>query len=132
MEDSVALAQDDLESIAVAVLAVNLYPLDKAYGLLPAFRQAGLLQPKKVAEMDLGDLIVALGAAGYQRGALIGMMADRFQSVMKEAAQGRLDTFSDLIKKGKAEAAIDLLLKVKGIGPRVADNAIMLIKSETK
>lgn len=126
------LAQEDLESIVVAVLAVNLYSLEKAYGLLPAFRRAGLLQPKKVSEMDLGGLIVALSSAGYQRGGLMGMMADRFQSVMREASQGTLDAFSDLVKRGKNEAATNLLLQVKGVGPSVAANAIMLIKSSSK
>lgn len=123
------LAQDDLEAIVVAVLAVNSFSLEQAHRLLPAFRLAGLLQPRKVADMDLGNLIVALGTAGFQRGGLMGLMANRYQSVMKEIARGKLDDLSDLLKSGNTEAATNLLLQVKGVGPSVAANAIMLIKS---
>ena len=123
------LAKDDLEAFVTAVLAVNRYSLEKAYDLLPALRKAGLTQPDKVAAMGIETLITGLFQAGYQRGGLMDMMAGRYLALMQFISKGKLDPLSGLVKRGDTDGAIELLCKVKGIGPSVATTAIELMKS---
>lgn len=123
-----ALSDQSLEAIVAAVLAVNNYGLEKAYGLLPALRKAGLTRPAKVVDEDLGRLTVRLAQAGYNRGLLTGMMADRLAGLMKAMLDGKLARFDPLVSTGKREEAIALLCEIHGIGPQVAANAWALVK----
>lgn len=126
------VAKDDLEALVTAVLAVNRYSIEKAYDLLPALRKGGLTQPDKVVALDIETLITGLFQAGYQRGGLMEMMADRYLSLMQAINAGKLDPLGNLIKRGNTDGSVELLCTVKGIGPSVATTAIQLIKSAPK
>ena len=117
-----------LEEVVVALLAVNNYPLDKAWKLLPALREAGLTKPESVPS-DAGEATVKLAAAGYDRGLLTSMFAERIQGLMQAAQSGDLDGLEGLVREGKKAEAAAVLCKVKGIGPRVAETAWMLWQS---
>ena len=125
---SPGLARTLIEAIVPALLAVNRYPLEKAWGLVPDLRKAGLLDPASVVDRDIGDLTVSLAAAGYDRGLLTEMFATRLRSLMAAIAAGQLDGLPDLVARRDESAACELLCTVKGIGPAVARNAWMLMK----
>ena len=118
-----------LESVVVALLAVNNYPLEKAWKLLPALREAGLTSPAKVPD-DLGDCTVKLASAGYDRGLLTAMLAERIQNVMASARRGDLAKLEGLVKGGKKDEAVTLLCTVRGIGPKVAATTWMLCRAD--
>jgi len=120
------LCDQSLEAIIAAVLSVNNFGLEKAYGLLPALREAGLTRPDEVVSQDPGDLTVKLARAGYDRGLLTGMMADRLLLLMKAVESGALNQFDDLVASDDREKAIALLCEVHGVGPTVAANALVL------
>ena len=122
------LTPDHSEALVVAVLAVNRYPLEKVWGQLSGLRAKRLTDPEWVAGADLGDVVVNLAASGHDRGMLTGMMAERLQVLMQAVFAGTLDTLPGLLAKGDTEAVVKLLCTVKGIGPRVAANALMLLK----
>ncbi len=122
------LTPDHIEALVVAVLAVNRYPLEKVWGQLSGLRAKRLTDPEWVAGADLGDVVVNLAASGHDRGMLTGMMAERLQVLMQAVFAGTLDTLPGLLAKGDTEAVVKLLCTVKGIGPRVAANALMLLK----
>lgn len=124
-----SLHQDHLEAIIASVLAVNAYGLEKAYALLSAFRKAGLTDSKGVANAPIGDVMARLHEAGYHRGMLAEMMAGRLINLMKVVAEGKLDPLNDLVARGDQEAAEALLCTVKGIGPKVAGDVWMLVKT---
>ena len=122
-----ALAHSQLAPIVAAVLAVNNFKLDRAWALMPAFESAGLLDPEQVADRDLSDLTPQVFAAGFQRGLLTEMMAGRVRDVMRAAQAGKLDGLSACVASGDREGAVALLCTVKGIGPKVAGDAWMLM-----
>lgn len=123
--------QDHLEALITAVLAVNAYGLEKVYALLPTFRMAGLTDPADVANADVGEVMMRLHRAGYDRGLLTEMMAGRLKNLMQAAADGSLDEINVFVGKGDKQSTADLLCKVKGIGPKVAADAWMLMKAST-
>jgi len=122
-----ALAPDQLAPVVAAVLAVNNYKLERAWALMPAFASAGLLDPEGVADQDLSDLTPRVFAAGFQRGLLTEMMAGRVRDVMRVARTGQLDGLPTRVEVGDREGVVTLLCTVKGIGPKVAGNAWMLM-----
>ena len=58
-----------------------------------------------------------------------GMMAERVQSLMQAIDSGKLDGLPGLLARGDRRTALDLLRTVKGVGPKVAENALMLLFS---
>ena len=117
-----------LEAVVAAVLAVNRYPLEKAWELLPPLRKAGLTRPEKVIGTDIGVLTVALAKAGYNRGLLTEMMAGRLQALMAAVQAGTLDRLDALVAAAKRDEAVASLREVRGIGPQVAANALALLE----
>ena len=123
------LPDEQIEALVASILAVNSYGLDKAYAILPALREAGLTNPPQTAIKDIGELTVALGNAGYCRGWLTGMMAERLASLMA-AIEGKLDDLGSFVDSNNKTSAINLLCTIKGIGSKVANDAWMLMKTK--
>jgi hypothetical protein len=119
---------DELEAVAVAVLAVNNYRIEKAWDLLPKLREAGLTTPASVAPADIGALTVRLVAAGYDRGMLTSMLARRLQNLMQAAEAGVLDGLTAAAARKDKAAAVEILTRVKGIGPQVAESTWLLVQ----
>lgn len=126
------LKPDHLEAIIASVLAVNAYGLEKAYALLPGFRKNGLTDPKAVSIASIEDIMARLHEAGYHRGMLAEMMAGRVINLMKAVAEGKLDALNDLAARGNQEEAEALLCTIKGIGPKVAADVWMLVRSQDR
>ncbi len=124
-----SLKQEHLEAIVVSVLAVNRYPLEKSYSLLPNLRKLGLTDPTKVANANSPDVMMRLDRAGYHRGLLTEMMAGRLIGLMNAVSEGQLDSLSNMVTKGEKDQAKQLLCRMKGIGPQVAADVWMLVTS---
>ena len=122
------MKQEHLESVIVGLLAVNQYRLDKAWALLPGLRTQGMASPDTTPE-DEGEATVRLADAGYDRGLLTAMFAGRVQNLMAAVRDESLAGFGELVESGRKAEAIKLLCTVKGIGPRAAENAWLLINS---
>lgn len=123
------LHQDHIEALIASVLAVNAYGLEKSYALLPAFRKAGLTDPKWVGKAPIEIVMARLHEAGYRRGMLAEMMAGRLVNLMKVVTEGKLDPLNELVSHGDRDGAEALLCTVKGIGPKVAGDVWMLVKA---
>ena len=121
------LKTESLEAILVAILAVNSYGLEKAYALLPQLREAGLTNPESVANADVGDVMVRMYESGYQRGLLGEMFAQRVKHLMTLASRGELDLLDDFLENNQREQAIELLCQIKGVGPKVAGDVLLLM-----
>jgi hypothetical protein len=76
------------EALLVSVLAVNSYPLEKAWALLPSLRDAHLTDPVFVASSDIAALTVLLAESGYNKGILTGLFAERVQQLMRAIHEG--------------------------------------------
>ena len=121
------LTKEHVEALVAAILAVNGYPVEKVWGQLPGLRSGRLTDPKWVASADLGDVVAHLTASGHERGMLAGMMAERLQYLMKAIVAGNLDGLPAALQKADRDVAVKVLCTVKGIGPKVADTALMLM-----
>lgn len=126
-EAAVPLNERHLEAVIAATLAVNKYGLEKSYKLLPSLRKAGLTDPVMVAKADVGDVMMRLCKAGYDRGMLTEMMAGRLVHLMKAVHSGALDGLNTLVDNRAKEGTLELLCTVKGIGPKVAADAWMIL-----
>lgn len=124
------LSAQQIESLLVALLAVNSYSVEKVTGLLPAFREARLTEPTFVAEVakaDIGPLIVRLASAGYDRGLRTEIFAQRVLALMEAINRGQLSALPAMVSARKESDAIASLTMIPGIGPRVAATAWSLL-----
>lgn len=117
-------------ALVVAMLAVGGFSVEKVLAIREALERRGLLNPRKLAEWDDARITRELTAAGYTRGMLTGMYAERLSAAMKElAAAERLPQAEELLASGSASRIADLLLPKKGVGPRVIENFLALRQS---
>ena len=122
------MKQENLDDLAVALLAVNNYSIEKAWGLLPGLHEAGLTSPATFPA-DLGAATVKLASAGYDRGMLTEMFAKRLLALMQKAESGALDELDAFVEADRQDDAVALLVTVPGIGPKVARTAWELLRS---
>ena len=122
------LSNDQIEALVTAILAVNRYTIERAWDLLPKLREAGLTDPTSVAEEDIGKLTVRLASAGYDRGMLTSMLAERVQNLMRAVVAGKVDGLVGAAARHDKQAAVEILCQVKGIGPQVAESAWLLLQ----
>lgn len=123
------LTDDHVASLVAAMLAVNFFPLDRAYGLMPAFRERGLLDPARVAAMTQPDLIAAMDAAGYARGGFLPILSFRLYALMEHLGDGRLDALPAAASAGHRATFDAALGAVPGFGPRTIASAWALFTS---
>lgn len=124
------LSPKHVTDLVVATLSVNSYPVTSTWELLPALGEQGLLDFAGVAARAPGELIDALERAGYRRGKITWIVAPRLQTLMSEVGAGKLDGLSEAVSAGDETAATELLTAIRGVGPRVAATAWMLLTSE--
>lgn len=127
MSDAVAIIS---ENLLVALLSVNQWSVEKVYGLVDRFRNAGLFDFDSVACLDDAELTRRLGTAGYNRGTVLTpMMASRVRSVARILKGGTVRKLAEFIESGDTESAEDILRLIHGVGPYVLRNFWLLQKS---
>jgi hypothetical protein len=124
----VSVSNDHLESILVSLLAANSYPIQRAWDLLPGLKDAGLTDPTIVLAGSVGEIITRLENAGYKRGNMTIIFADRVKNLMRSVTEGELDALDVMVAQGDREAAVGLLCKIKGIGARSAELAWSMLR----
>lgn len=118
---------DVLEDLILAILAVNNYPLEKAFALRDRLRAQGWMEPQRVAKLSHEDAVAALKAAGYDRGPTMNsIFASRLQELGQFVVKHGLDTIATPLKAGKKDQVEALLLDLHGIGPAVVRNFWLL------
>lgn len=122
-----ALAPAHVECLLMALLSVNNYSLEKVWALLPRMREAGLTDPARVVAMDMPAAIAALTSAGYDRKNLTWLFAERVKALMGAIHDGTLDGLDDAISRKDKITASALLEPIRGVGPRVLENAWALL-----
>lgn len=115
-----------ITALVAASLTVNQYPLERAYGLMPAFRAQGLLDPARVHAMDHAALISAMEGAGYQRGGFVPIVSARLFPLMAAILDGTLDDLPACVSEGRKDDFSALLTRIYGFGPRTAEVAWLL------
>jgi 3-methyladenine DNA glycosylase/8-oxoguanine DNA glycosylase len=116
-----------VDLIVAAMLAANSFSLLRAQEIVPKLRSARLLDPEHVCALEPGPLTVQLASAGYDRGMLTSMFAERLQALLRAVRDGKLDGLEAAITARNEADAIKLLTTIKGIGPVVARTAWALL-----
>src|SRR5216683_2135457 len=115
------------ESLFVAVLSVNNYPLEKTWKIRAGLEKEGLFDPKTVAVLPLEKLFERLRRAGYDRGEfLTGLLASRLQSAGEFLVAYGIDSATRALSEGSAADVQAMLKNVRGIGPAVVRNFLLL------
>lgn len=127
MLDSAATA-----NLVAAMLTVNFYPVDRAYGLMPAFRERGLLDPPTVAGMEQAEVIAAMSAAGYTRGGFLPILSFRLYQLLEAVGSGKLDALPALAEANDREGFDAALTAVHGFGPATAATAWDLFRTRPR
>lgn len=118
------------EEVILAMLAVGQYPLDRVVALRGRLRDGGLLDPRNLASWSVERVAAGLRSAGYDRGRLTAMYADRLVSLGKlhETESERCDL---ILREGDDDAVRALLMPWYGIGPTVIANFLNLRRRAT-
>ena len=119
---------EQVDLVVAAMLSANHFALLRAQEIVPKLRAARLLDPDHVlCGLKSGPLTVQLASAGYDRGMLTSMFAERLRALVQSIRDGHLDNLDDAITARDERAAMRLLTAVKGIGPVVARTAWTLL-----
>jgi len=117
---------DVFTDVLLAMLAIYGPDLEKVDRLAPAFQQAGLTMPAKVVNMSHEELHTALVQSGYDRGKLLGIFIPRIQAMALAFNQAGLSQVEHVLKGKDIQAIEKRLLPIKGIGPKVVHNYLLL------
>ena len=116
-----------LENLVIALLAVNRFPLEKAYGLREGLRQQGLFNLVEVSTWRREKIYDALLASSYNRGSfLVGLISDRVAALSRFVAGPEWSPLLTDFEAGFKGRVGKRLLGVSGIGPAVVENFWML------
>lgn len=130
MTNSGAKRDDIASDLLMALLAVNSWTLEQVGRLYPALLANDLFNVSALSGLDIEQIQERLEAAGYKRGPVLeAMMALRMYHVACALAEGGAQLLSDLEVAGNTTAARDYLLTLKGVGPTVVQNYLLLRSS---
>jgi hypothetical protein len=120
--------QDSLwEDLVISILSVNQYSLEKTYPALPLLREGGLLNPENLSRWESAEIVARLKAAGCDRGPFMTeLFASRLAFLGRDVNSRGIAVCSRILLSNDPTAISNLLLPVKGIGPKVLQNFFML------
>ncbi len=115
------------EDLVVSILSVNQYSLEKTYAVLFLLRQSGLLSPENLSRWELEEIVAGLKAAGCDRGPFMTQLFAVRLACLGVAIESRgIAVCRGIILSNDPAAIGNLLLPIKGIGPKVLRNFFML------
>ncbi|MGE3725128.1 MAG: hypothetical protein AB7I41_06230 [Candidatus Sericytochromatia bacterium] len=123
---SKTIQADVWTDVLISLLAIYGPSLEKVDSLVPAFKQAGLTSPSKVAQMSHEEVYNALVKSGYDRGNLLGIFIPRIQAVAQTFEQVGMAQVETVLQGKNIQAIEKILLPIKGIGPKVVNNFLLL------
>ena len=83
-----------------AMLAVNLWTVDKMFSIHEGLEREGLFEHERIAEAEYSDVHAKLVAAGYARGDyIVSLLTERLQSMAQHLCSGGLDRLAGLLER---------------------------------
>jgi endonuclease III-like uncharacterized protein len=117
--------------LVTAMLSVGGFSAEKVLKLRNRLREAGLLDPRNLSSWDEARVTRELTAAGYERGLLTGMYAERLAAAMRVLASEASRADSEAVLASlEADRISELLLPQKGIGPKVVESFLELRRAK--
>lgn len=111
-------------NLVIAMLSVNNYPLDKTWQIFDLLKGNGLFDPHNFALWSHEELYQRLIASNYSRGAMTGIFVNRLLTISNLLDD--MKSCEHILVNGTSEEITKALSKVKGIGPVVLNNLMIL------
>jgi hypothetical protein len=111
--------------LIVAMLSVNNFPMTKTFSYIRELEEQGLFDLRKLAEWDVAEVDRRLRLAGYDRGDTLNRMFAARLCSLGQLGNG-LQKHELVLRSGSRGELTSLLAPVKGIGPTVIDNFLLL------
>jgi len=116
-----------IADLVTAILAVNVWSLEKVYEMRNGLRTQGLFDLELVASLGPETVTERLVAAGYSLGRFpVPKMAERLIGTAAKLVAGGTTKLRGLIASGAEKELDTFLLELKGIGPFVVSNFKLL------
>lgn len=111
----------------ISILAVNQYSLEKTYSLAGGLRHHGLCNPENLARWTKDEIVLRLKLSGCDRGEFMtNLFAVRLSNLGAAITSHSIDKCTKILLSNGTDLMNDLLLPIKGIGPRVMENLFLL------
>lgn len=115
------------EDLVVSILSVNQYSLSNTYKSLESLEAVGLFDPNNLASWSVDEIEAKLKQGGCDRGTFMtGLFAARIHGLGNLLSEKGIKECKAVLAGDKKKDIENLLLPVKGIGPRVLQNYISL------
>jgi hypothetical protein len=118
-------AETPWENVILAMLAVSHYTIDRVVELRNRLGEVGLLEPRNLSLWGVDRVANTLRLAGYDRGRLTTMYADRLVSLGK-LFEREGSACEMTLRAGTDDEVRSLLLPWHGVGPTVVSNYLYL------
>jgi hypothetical protein len=116
---------DPWPDLVMAMLSVNNYPLAKTFERFEDLSANGVFDPSNYIKWDAPEIARRLVNSGYDRGTVLtGILGERLSSL--KALCGDVPSSEVSLSTGNRRELIALFSKVRGIGPQVLDNFLLL------
>lgn len=113
--------------LVIAMLSVNNYPLDRTFALFDKLEDEGLFDPNVLASSSASEIARKLDGAGYSRGvAMTAIFTERLLSLGELVKHEVLADCQRTLQRGSRSDVMDLLARVKGVGPKVLESFFLL------
>ena len=115
------------QDLILSILSVNQYSLEKTYKSVEALRMTELFDPKNIASWSIDKIQDKLREGGCDRGTFMThLFAERIAALGNHISSHGLEECESILLEGTNEDIENLLLPVKGIGPKVLKNFCLL------
>jgi hypothetical protein len=127
-EANIVANQETLENLIIAVVAVNNYPLSEAWQLRSSLAES-CISRLSVFDKDIPSAFqikTIIMDAGYSRGDYVALLlGERIKNILEAIKSFGCEEFLMHLRGGE-EVAIQMVSKLYGVGPKVANNFILL------
>jgi len=116
--------------VVMAILAVNKFTLEDVFALSKKLEANGLFDLHNLASWDFPKIFSKLKQSGYNKpDFVVGLLTERLMSLGELTKN--IHENEKILNNGSNQEVADLLLEVKGIGPVVLQN-ILLLRDKSK
>jgi hypothetical protein len=121
------------EDLVIAMLSVNQYSLERTYSSNALLREQGLFEPENLARWGVDEICERLCKGGCNRGSYMSkLFAVRLACLGDFIAREGVDHCVEILMSKNIKEIERLLIRVKGIGPKVLANFFLLRGIDTR
>lgn len=115
------------QDIIISILSINQYTLSHTYRKSDELKAVGMFDPLNITTWNADEIEAKLKQGGCDRGEFMTrLFSERIAALGDLISDNGCQEFESVLLKGKTKDIENLLLPVKGIGPKVLKNFFLL------